>query len=76
MDQSYVNNIFSNVMFFLRYVEILEKTREKYGVDSFKFDAGEINYLTAITDFQTHEEIVNIGKFTSDYAECAYRYKL
>nr|XP_039252617.1 myogenesis-regulating glycosidase-like [Styela clava] len=55
------------------YVSNLEKVRQRYGVDSFKFDAGEINYLTSIPDYQTHEFLKNPGTYTTDYAACAHR---
>nr|XP_018667420.1 myogenesis-regulating glycosidase-like [Ciona intestinalis] len=55
------------------YYSLLEKVRSTYGVDSFKFDAGEINYITAVTDYRTHETLDNLGSYTQYYSECAAR---
>ena len=57
---------------YFRYAGLLENVKSTYGVDSFKFDAGEINYVTAVPDFQTFTDLQNVGVYTQKYAECAF----
>jgi len=59
--------------FHYRYVSLLENVRSTYGIDSFKFDAGEVNYVTSIPFYKTHKEMDNVGYYTQFYAECASR---
>ncbi|XP_061408934.1 myogenesis-regulating glycosidase-like [Lethenteron reissneri] len=54
------------------YVAKLEHVRTTYGIDSFKFDAGEINYLPP--RFVTLAPMVNPGIYTKLYAETAARF--
>lgn len=61
--------------FYYRYETILKKVQSDYGVDSFKFDAGEINYVTGVPNYQLHENVANLGRYTQYYAECAARYE-
>ena len=58
---------------FSRYAKSLESLKSTYGVDSFKFDAGEINYITVIPEFRTDLEMQNLGTYTQKYGECAFR---
>ena len=51
----------------------MSKVKEDFGVDAFKFDAGEINYVINIPNFKTHEVLNHPGKYTQYYAECAAR---
>ena len=53
------------------FVNRLEKVRQDIGIDSFKFDAGETNYL--VTDFDTFNPIVNPCEYTTLHAEMAAR---
>uniref|UniRef100_H2YWD7 Glycoside hydrolase family 31 N-terminal domain-containing protein n=1 Tax=Ciona savignyi TaxID=51511 RepID=H2YWD7_CIOSA len=55
------------------YANSLENVRKTYGVDSFKFDAGEINYVTAVPNFETSMKLDNLGYYTQYYSECAAR---
>lgn len=55
------------------YYQNLETFRKSTGVDSFKFDAGEINYVTKIKDYETKKFLRNLGDYTKDYGECARR---
>lgn len=61
------------ITFLIRYASLLQNVRSTYGVDSYKFDAGEINYVTVTPQFETHMEMENLGTFTQKYAECAYK---
>merc|ERR1712136_31403 len=56
------------------YESLLSKVKEDFGVDAFKFDAGEINYVINIPNFKTHEVLNHPGKYTQYYAECAARF--
>ncbi|GCB77337.1 myogenesis-regulating glycosidase [Scyliorhinus torazame] len=50
----------------------LEHMRSKYGVVSFKFDAGETSYLPA--EFSTHQPLSDPSMFSKLYAETAALY--
>ena len=60
-------------MNFSRYSGLLDDVRTRYGVDSFKFDAGEINYVTVVPNFELFTPMQNLGYYTRHYAECAFR---
>ncbi|CAK8688185.1 myogenesis-regulating glycosidase-like [Clavelina lepadiformis] len=55
------------------YSGLLDDVRTRYGVDSFKFDAGEINYVTVVPNFELFTPMQNLGYYTRHYAECAFR---
>ena len=53
------------------FVNRLEAVRQDVGIDSYKFDAGETNYL--VTDFDTFQPLVNPCEYTTLHAEMAAR---
>lgn len=53
------------------FVDRLENVRQELGFDSFKFDAGETNYL--VNDFVTHEQLINPCEYTTKYVEMCAR---
>eukprot|EP00057_Strongylocentrotus_purpuratus_P009144 XP_011663618.1 PREDICTED: uncharacterized family 31 glucosidase KIAA1161-like [Strongylocentrotus purpuratus] len=50
------------------FVNRLEDVRTQYGIDSFKFDAGETNYLG---NYKTMEQIVNPCEYTTGWVKLA-----
>ncbi|XP_022106979.1 uncharacterized protein LOC110988061 [Acanthaster planci] len=53
------------------FVGRLEKLKQDTGIDSFKFDAGETNYL--VEDFQTYSPLVNPSEYTNLHSKMAAR---
>lgn len=53
------------------FVDRLEAVRNELGIDSFKFDAGETNYL--VNNFITHETLINPCEYTTKYVEMCAR---
>ncbi|XP_038078855.1 myogenesis-regulating glycosidase-like [Patiria miniata] len=53
------------------FVSRLEKLQQDTGIDSFKFDAGETNYL--VQDFETYVPLVNPCEYTALHSEMAAR---
>ncbi|XP_019631326.1 PREDICTED: uncharacterized family 31 glucosidase KIAA1161-like [Branchiostoma belcheri] len=51
------------------FKERLRKMQQDYGIDSFKFDAGEVNYLPS--NFITARPLENNNEFTTLYADFA-----
>ncbi|XP_038071474.1 myogenesis-regulating glycosidase-like [Patiria miniata] len=54
------------------FVARLEKLQQDIGIDSFKFDAGETNYL--VKDFETYVPFVNPCEYTTRYAKMTARF--
>lgn len=52
------------------FKENLEELRKKYGVTSFKFDAGEVNWLPSM--FITKQPMLNPSDYARKYAQLAY----
>lgn len=53
---------------------MLEEVKTTYGVDSFKFDAGELNYIYNIEDYTLSKLPHNdLGFYTKKYVECVSR---
>ena len=53
---------------------MLEQVKADYGVESYKFDAGELNYIYTINSYQYHDYVVNDpGWYTQKYVECCAR---
>lgn len=55
------------------YYGNLQNIRTSVGVDSFKFDAGEVNYVSKISGYQTETFLRNLGDYTLEYNECSHR---
>ncbi|KAJ8301025.1 hypothetical protein KUTeg_022544 [Tegillarca granosa] len=53
------------------YVSRLEKMKETYDIDSFKFDAGEMTYLPS--SYKTNRVLENSGLFTKLYVDAVSR---
>lgn len=49
------------------FKDILKKTQEVYGVDGFKFDAGDVSYM--IGDYDYHDKSANANVFSQRWAE-------
>jgi alpha-glucosidase (family GH31 glycosyl hydrolase) len=49
------------------FMQIHREFKERYAIDSFKFDAGEISYTPPF--FVTKEKQTNVNEFTQSYAE-------
>jgi len=57
------------------YHNMLEEVKTTYGVDSFKFDAGELNYIYNIEDYTLSKLPHNdLGFYTKKYVECVSRF--
>ena len=49
------------------FKEALKKAQEQYGIDGFKFDAGDVGYMHG--DYAFHDEKANINVFSQRWAE-------
>lgn len=57
------------------YFSKLDDVRKTYGVDSFKFDAGELNYIYGIDNYELDVYPSNDpGYYTQKYVECVARF--
>lgn len=51
------------------FKELLKATQDKYGVDGFKFDAGDVGYL--LHDYHYYDQLANANVFSQRWAELA-----
>ncbi|MBX3252627.1 MAG: glycoside hydrolase [Chitinophagaceae bacterium] len=51
------------------FKDLLRKTQKTYGVDGFKFDAGDVYYLQG--DYRYHDTLANANIFSQRWAELA-----
>ncbi len=49
------------------FKNVLRKTQEQYGVDGFKFDAGDVGYMQG--DYEFYDKTANINIFSQRWAE-------
>lgn len=51
------------------FKSLLKQTQEKYGIDGFKFDAGDVYYMTE--EYRFHDKTANPNIFSQRWAELA-----
>ena len=51
------------------FKELLKQTQERYGVDGFKFDAGDVSYMQG--EYRFYDESANLNIFSQRWAELA-----